>query len=339
MNNFRQKLGVLLYDWIKYYIAFRSKKPDWIKICNRNDILTITSDGLKVNCDWKWSSELHAPKLYPYLGKQLMKRAFDDYPIILDSAKKKSALSGNPDISFIIGHRGKERLPHLLMTLQSIASQNDVDYECIVVEQSFKIEIRDALPNWVHYFHTKTSDPDMQYNRSLAFNAGARLSLGKILIFHDNDMLVPHNYSKELLKIAAKGFDAINIKRFIFYLSQIHTKQIFEKQCLNYNSSPDIIVQNLAAGGSLAINHDAYVSIGGFDEKFVGWGGEDIEFWERAQILNIYDYGFMPIIHLWHPSQPGKTPEKNTPGMKRFHQLTSIPIEHRIQYLIERNNL
>ncbi len=42
------------------------------------------------------------------------------------------------------------------------------------------------------------------------------------------------------------------------------------------------------------------------DDDFVGWGGEDTEFWDRCQTLRVANHTYMPIIHLWHQSQPGK---------------------------------
>jgi GT2 family glycosyltransferase len=81
------------------------------------------------------------------------------------------------------------------------------------------------------------------------------------------------------------------------------------------------------------ITRTAYREIGGMDEQFVGWGGEDVEFWERAQTRKVWNFGFIPLIHLWHASQPGKTPDKETPGMLRLQEITKISPEQRIRRL------
>lgn len=62
-------------------------------------------------------------------------------------------------------------------------------------------------------------------------------------------------------------------------------------------------------------------------------GGEDVEFWQRAMTRRVWNYGFLPLVHLWHPDQPGKAQEKNTPGMARLRQLSAIPPAQRIEAL------
>ena len=59
-------------------------------------------------------------------------------------------------------------------------------------------------------------------------------------------------------------------------------------------------------GASLAVSKKAYWDIGGMDEEFVGWGGEDTEFWDRCLTRNVWEYAHLPIIHLWHKPQPEK---------------------------------
>jgi len=93
-------------------------------------------------------------------------------------------------------------------------------------------------------------------------------------------------------------------------------------------------VQNLEAGGSIAIARDKYWQIGGFDEAFIGWGGEDNEFWERAQTLKVWNYGYLPMVHLWHTAQPDKTNNSNTaPSVILYSQLSKLPVTARIENL------
>jgi predicted glycosyltransferase involved in capsule biosynthesis len=129
-----------------------------------------------------------------------------------------------------------------------------------------------------------------------------------------------------------KGFQVLNLKRFIFYLTEQHTKEVVESQALTLKA-PDFVLQNLTGGGSLAIEKQAYFEIGGFDEGFVGWGGEDVEFWDRAQVLKLYNYGHIPLVHLWHAPQPEKNSEKDSEAMRRLQEVLKVPVSERITRL------
>ena len=335
----KQKLGAMIYDLPRFAWAmrpqwsYRSGLAPWVSFCNRNERLIPHPSGKGVACDWQWTSDLHLVQVFPSLGRSLMQRALRDWPVVL----QEDSNSGFQDIevSFIIGHRGTARLPHLLLALQSIAAQRDVAFECIVVEQSETPIIQSTLPGWVRYVHTPLPYAEMPYCRSWTFNVGARQARGRILILHDSDMLVPQNYASEVWCRHKDGYEVINLKRFIFYLSQAHSEQIFSSSQLEITRPPEVVVQNLEAGGSLAVSTEAYFALGGFDESFVGWGGEDNEFWERAQTRSVWPYGYLPIFHLWHEAQPEKA-EKKRQTVKLYESRSTIPAIQRIAELTAR---
>jgi hypothetical protein len=303
---------------------------------NRDEQLVVDSSGSYAGCDWLWTSDLHIAKVFPFVGRALMKRAFNDHPIAFrdEPARRQET----PDVSFIIGHRGLERVPHLMATLSTIAAQVDVAFECVVVEQSNEPEVETLLPSWVRYVHTPLPYKDMPYSRSWTFNVGAEMALGSLLIFQDNDMLVPQRYAAEIAARYKAGYEVINIKRFIFYLDRKHSERILSSRVMALDAPPEVVVQNLEAGGSFGIARDAFFDIGGFDEAFVGWGGEDIEFWERAQTRRVWPYTYLPMVHLWHEAQPGKR-AVNGNGLytaELTEQKAAIPTETRINELRSR---
>lgn len=330
MMRLRQLLGVLLKDLPRYLPALTGQGDQYLTLCNRNERLEMASDGSGYRCDWQWTSDLHAPKVLPFLGRWLMRRALADHPI--RRLSQPECILGQPEISFIIGHRGMARLPHLLATLDSIAGQKDVAFECIAVEQETESQLAGKLPSWVRHIHTPPPEPDMPYCRSWAFNIGAKQARGSVLVLHDNDMLVPADYAAQILARVNQGYEVANLKRFIFYLSEKHTQAVFVGRGTLLGDVPENIVQNLEAGGSVAITREAYERIGGMDESFIGWGGEDNEFWERAKTCKVWPYGYLPIVHLWHSAQPGKYQGEN-PTLKHYRALSKIPAEERISRL------
>ena len=304
--NLKQKLGAIVYDLPRFLWAMRpSPSHPWVLMRNRNERLIPGNNDRGVLCDWEWTSDLHLAKVFPQLGSRLMKRALRDWPIESRDEPAKQKTEASPALSFIIGHRGKDRLPHLLATLRSIAAQRDAAFECIVVEQSISPEIHDQLPSWVRYVHTRLPYGEMPYSRAWAFNVGARLASGEVLVLHDNDLLVPRDYAQETVACFEGGHEVINLKRFIFYLSEVDSSRAFSGGALTPQAAPAAIMQN-ALGGTIAISREAYVSIGGFDESFVGWGGEDDEFWQRAQTRRVWPFGYLPLVHLWHHAQTDK---------------------------------
>jgi hypothetical protein len=333
----KQYVGALFLDAPFYlskllYNNNHNTCHSWIGIRNRKEQLIPSANGEGVKCNWKWTSDLYLPTVFPIVGRWLFRCAIRDFPIIL---KKRSGLlePENPDVSFIIGHRGLERLPLLLAILKSIREQTGCHIECIVVEQDNDEVIKRHLPEWIRYFYIPLPVKGMCYSRSRAFNVGAKAAKSSFLIFHDSDMLVPAVYARDLLHYDQQGFDFINIKRFIFYLDKASSKDLVETGDFKGKPRFDAILQNLEAGGSFGANRQAYFDIGGFDERFIGWGGEDNEFWERAQTKKVYPYGYLPLIHLWHEPQREKLLGASAATKRLFEKLTRRDPFNRIRHL------
>jgi len=314
MSNLREKAGALLYDWIPFELRLRRH---WSLVHNRHERIDVNRSG--VRCEWLWTTDVHICNLFPSTGLRLMRAAFAEWPVALS---EEIADTESPRVSFIIGHRGMERLPHLLTTIRSIAGQRDVPVECIVVEQSERPEVHAHLPAWVRYVHTPAGPSD-PYGRSWALNAGARHARGEVLILHDSDMVVPRGYAAAASAAIAAGCDFANLIRYVFYLRTAE---------LTFDAPPERVVQN-TQGGSIVARHDAYFDIGGFDEDFVGWGGEDNDFWDRASTRRVQRHGSVPMIHLWHPAQPEKLLGQEAPAVARYWTIRELPPEERIARL------
>jgi hypothetical protein len=324
LRRLRHRIGALIYDWPLYRRTVG--KGQWLLMRNRNE--SISFDGRGVRCDWEFTSELHIANVFPGLGARVMRDAFAQWPIAL---RDRPVNAAGPQVSFVIGHRGLQRLPHLLTTLRTIAGQEGAAVEAIVVEQSAEPEIASSLPDWVRYIHTPSTD---DYNRAWTLNAGVAAARGEIVVLHDNDTLVPSRYAAECVARIGEGLDFLEPKRFIFYLDQNETQRVFDSGEIPAGV-PSTIVQN-PLGASIVARRSAYLAVGGFDQAFVGWGGEDNEFWERAEVGGKASrFGYLPFIHLFHAPQPGKLQGNEAPAVKRYHDLRRIPPRERIRRLTE----
>ena len=325
----KEFIGVLVFD-VHRYLSLLCSTGGWHHICNRREVVSLNLNGPGVLCHWKWSSILHAPTVLPFLGKWLMMRALSEYSVKL-SGESSVCFSGVPEVSFIVGHRGQNRLPQLLFILNSIAGQIGINVECIVVEQDYCENIRDRLPTWVKYVFDQSNCDS--YNRARAFNRGAEIASGTLLIFHDNDLVAPSSYAKEAFKEFCDGFQVIDLKRMIFYLREEVTSKILSCGYLNFKNTPGSIVQNARPGGSLAVCRNTFFDLGCYDEAFHGWGGEDVEFWERAQTAIVNQYTYIPFVHLWHEDQPEKNHQKDSDAMMRWERLSRMDVYKRIDRL------
>lgn len=297
-----------------------SGRSRWTRMRNRHERITLDPNGSGARCEWQFTSDLHICNAYPFTARWLLNRALAEWPI---RYRQDRAVAGDPRVSFIIGHRGAARRSHLMKTLEAIAAQ-DIAIECIVVEQSVQRTVEPRLPKWVHYIHTPIADDNLPYNRSWAFNVGVRAARGPILVLHDNDFLIPAAYAREASARVERGAEIADLKRFMFYLDE------------RSSPTPERVTQNLLGGGSLVAMRDVYFAIGGFDESFVGWGGEDNDFWERAQTRRVDAFGSLPLVHLWHAPQKEKALSEPTGGRLRLIELRDVPVEERIARLLAR---
>jgi len=268
-----------------------------------------------------------------------MNRALQGWPVRFRESPQATAAE-KPDVSFVIGHRGLERLPHILRTLESIAGQEGVALECIVVEQDSRPLIQEHLPAWVRHILAPPPDANMPYCRSWAFNVGVRAAQGPLLILHDGDLLVPASYAAETVLWSRNGYEVMNLKRFIFYLDSSSGADA-EKAGAAFlgRCKVETVLENAEGGGSVAIGRKAYEEIGGFDEEFLGWGGEDNEFWDRCLTRRVYPFAYLPLVHLWHESQAGKR-AANGNGLltaELAERRRAIPPAARIAELAQRN--
>jgi hypothetical protein len=333
----RQHLGALVHDVPRTLLALRpwgdrAGHAPWLFVRNRAERLHVEPRGLGVRCDWRWTSDLHAAHVYPLLGRALLRRALRDWPIGFAPAPARHA--DVPEIAFAIGQRGLARLPLLLAVLRSIAAQEHAQVECIVVEQAPQVEIAAALPPWVRHVHTPVP-ATLPYARSWAFNVAARQARASVLVFHDGDILVPRGYAQAVLRRVRAGAEFVDLKRLLFELSA-------EQNATALAGRPDAVrgalerVRQNARGGTLAADKRAFFDIGGFDEAFVGWGGEDNEFWERALTRRAEAFGLLPFVHLWHAAQPGKQVPA-APTRALYDELSQVPALERCARLRARD--
>lgn len=315
LRRLRDLPGVLLKDVPRFERALaqsgqghRGSPIGWISLGNRNEHLRRVEDDPGYVCDWKWGSDLHAALVLPMLGRRVMDRALQEWPIRF--AERPPQRVGAVEVSFVIALEGEQRLPQLHRTLQSLFAQEGAACEYIVVDQS-PLPLLSRIPEGVRYRHLVKEGLSPGWRKSWAFNVGARLANADIIVFHDGDICAPAEYARELVgAFARRRCGAASLQRMLFYLGPRDTARIDGLQPIPGGLSPETVFQNWK-GGTIAIRKQSFFEIGGFDEGFVNWGGEDDEFFDRCEEVGHVRAGFLPFVHLWHPPQPQRMNSSN----------------------------
>jgi hypothetical protein len=135
------------------------------------------------------------------------------------------------------------------------------------------------------------------FSPGLARNAGAELALSvdpglELLVFNDADSIVPHEQMRAAaeLALAEPGL----VYAYSDYLR------------LDLDGNP---IAHLRAPGShacVALSVECFDELGGYDERFEGWGYEDLELAHRAAARWPLRRCAGVATHYWHPPAGGR---------------------------------
>jgi hypothetical protein len=210
------------------------------------------------------------------------------------------------------GAEGSERRANLDAVLGWLAATPDL--EAIVVEQ-------DAFPRLAGPLAHPAARVVFAYNpgpfnKAWGLNVGARHASGSVLAFGDADVIVPGG----LALAAAQCGGSMQVAKPYTTLIDLTADESREVRARGPGAAMSIVVgarrdrdaigeRLVLCGGWFAIRRDAFAALGGFDERFVGWGGEDDAMTLKVELARLatveLDPG--PALHLWHPRAQAST--------------------------------
>ncbi|WP_299008304.1 galactosyltransferase-related protein [uncultured Shewanella sp.] len=236
------------------------------------------------------------------------------------------------NISFIIPYSQRsfeKNNSRLLTVINAIIDIPKTDI--IIFDTSEKSANNLPHSNKIIYIHAPFKGK--VYSPAFARNQAVKLSKSDYLFFIDVDLIVPNTLLNNLVSIA-ESLMTIGIFAFemypCFYLTKeasLNTKNNIDKQkqieCLDsFMKGNNDIVESIALVTScLLINRQWFKQLKGFDETFIGHGGEDLELICRLTLH--YQKGNIPIDFIYdkktiHPA--------NYEGFRRY--LTQYSLEH-----------
>lgn len=177
-------------------------------------------------------------------------------------------------------------------------------YRIILVEEATKSGVPPSVMADVdHYIQIPYDGP---FNKSQAINRGAAegVSEGDTLCLLDGDILPDPEF---LLRNAHRVLSSPRVAHLPY----------IDMFCLSADDSEALRIGELATsrprsgyvitrppGGCVMLTNTLFQASGGFDERFVGWGGEDREFIDRVSRVTSIEYHEELLIHLYHERPP-----------------------------------
>lgn len=193
--------------------------------------------------------------------------------------------------------------------------------------------------------------PNEGFRVAAARNNGIRHADGNYLIFFDGDCMILSNTVKNHLRAAkpsrfvAGSRKNLTEKQSIEVLNSPISRQLLERL---YQQLPnkEIVKEHRryikrtllmrlglksprkqSLGGHFSIHRKDIEHVNGYDENFVGWGGEDEDLGIRLVKAGIYCRSAIThtkVLHIWHPKEIGNKHWREGPNIDYFKR-KSIP--------------
>lgn len=191
-------------------------------------------------------------------------------------------------------------LSALELSIESLRHQTEKDFEIIIADDgSTDGTIEYLEKEGIQYF----SRPNEGYRLAYIWNRGAELATGDRFIFGNSDIISHPKRIEEHSKfnnyLIAGSYPSIPIDyvksitkekiRHNFWSIDLIATEDRRKDYISGLKKPQLhhgkkIPPRYMYGGNWSCPADIFKKLGGLDEEFKGWGGEDFDFARRAQL-------------------------------------------------------
>lgn len=154
-----------------------------------------------------------------------------------------------------------------------------------------------------HGFTVHTGDTPGPFNRAAARNAAAA-GEWDVAIFGDADtfMRSVHDLGPAL-QLARQGLVVLPHDHYIG-LTPGGSNRVISGRPWRHGVK---VEKDDVPLGIVVVGRAAWDQLGGFDERFTGWGGEDVAFRLAAETFGLLHRTTGTLVHLWHPIDPTKS--------------------------------
>ena len=242
---------------------------------------------------------------------------------LFESTNPQTQCSG---ISVILPVRGGDRTQAIQICIDHINKQNINPLEIIIIEEDTKQRINIT---GIKHILIESTQP---FNKSKCINCGVANAKYNKICMNDADMIMQNGFLNAV-SILLDTYEAGHIVKEIFYLNKLPTPNIE----FSYNRQWTRDANFNCHGGNLFWTKPGFIKTGGMDERFIGHGSEDSEFYLRAlKTCKFYDERSMTLLHLPHTLNPSSQADA-TKNQQLWAEISKIPLDQQVNNL--RNNL
>ncbi|MDN0201119.1 galactosyltransferase-related protein [Streptomyces sp. S.PNR 29] len=231
-------------------------------------------------------------------------------------------------IPFRDRNTGNTRLRNLLACLLCLADQSwpRQDYQVVVVESDEKPRFRHIIePHVDHYLFAPKAGT---FNKSWAVNVGVVNTPGdpEAICILDADVLADRDFiARNVARFQRPGTSGHLTYRNMLSLSEAATSHAIRRRLLDRaaQADPDELrgfYLRRPPGCCVWVRASAFHRIGGMDERYEGWGGEDNDFAYRMDFHCAFDAYDDWLLHMAHPAasvlrEDGEQVNSHIPGL------------------------
>lgn len=231
--------------------------------------------------------------------------------------------------TFIIAYKHRnDRIHNLRRVLDWVTGFGGV--EIIIVEQDKSPKLPSFTFKGIKYIFTKS---EMPFNKAWAFNVGLQHSTTQTIVFGDCDLIMdPHKMIEALKQL--DNYECVSPYSRVIDLNSNEVNMNLEQMSkINRPGRGETDIQKIClAGGIIMYRKNAIVKIGGFDQGFIGWGGEDDFQSHKSKIFLTWYEQSGTCYHLWHErGAPDPTPyQRNLELLNKLMSLSKEDLQKHI---------
>lgn len=201
--------------------------------------------------------------------------------------------------SVIIGYMRSDfkRFLNVNCVIQQWIDAHTDMFDIIVVEQGVQQTLNESQYPGIRY---KFIYNPGKFNRSWGFNVGAKMSESEMLVFSDADILIRVGDFLNCINVVINNADTVDPKGRLYNVDLENYGD--DRFSLIWDDKSDLRSDLNFSGGMVIMRSGLFYSIGGWDEGFEGWGGEDNAMSEKLNHIEALKVHITDVdmIHLKH---------------------------------------